>query len=83
MKTRRKSYEEIDDFYVDGSRGYVMRHAGQDKGAGRAPHCLRPGSGGSDNGTLNALGASGLVLRITITPIHTNENASNVPILTI
>ena len=35
------------------------------------------------NGVLNALGASGIVFRITITPAHTNTNASSVPILVI
>jgi hypothetical protein len=33
-------------------------------------------------GTLKPLSASGLVFRITITPMQTRENANNVPILT-
>src|SRR5688572_16913306 len=34
-------------------------------------------------GVLNALGKSGIFLRITHTPIHTKMNANNVPILVI
>src|ERR1043165_3104255 len=34
-------------------------------------------------GVLNALGNSGIFLRITQTPIHTNMKANNVPILVI
>ena len=34
-------------------------------------------------GVLNALGRSGIFLRITHTPIHTRMNANNVPILVI
>src|SRR5690554_2774987 len=35
------------------------------------------------NGTLKALGASGIFLRITNTPIQTKEKANRVPMLTI